>query len=369
MALEYELAKSIWEYWKKTLGYEPRRLSYMDVMNLVRYGLKECEKRGCDYQIIDFKAILDPSIGYYENKELLDDFFSALAKKEIEAEEWAEEKADEEYRRYVEEEARKLGIIEEYETKLAELERELRERPEEIAKVKISDEEVRKGIAEIDKELEEFKFQVSEFSRLFDMIRTIEDAKALDEEIRLFRPKIVAKIDVAEEFRSKLAEAGRSEVWDVAKKISDLGVLLKSLDKMLSGIQDKITQFKKEEKKAKAVFLPRGEKAKRVKAPAPSVAISPEAVATGLAYAKGVMKVKFMDNVYVVKSSDFSGEIDKSFAEQQLREFVGSTDPLAVKEYVDTKGGGKATNSLGSFVLAMAYFAGLPVKPIAPTII
>lgn len=120
MAWPEEMAERFWNYVQKVGG----QMTYLEVKNLFRYIYDRARELGVDPETIDWLAELDPYLGYYENKEIVD---RLLGSKEYQREEVAEE----EYKEYIRREAEKLGLFRELEKELEALRKELERAKEE----------------------------------------------------------------------------------------------------------------------------------------------------------------------------------------------------------------------------------------------
>jgi hypothetical protein len=66
------LTHKLWEQWK-TAGYNdrPNSLTWLEVSNLTAFFLKICREKNLDWQSLDFRNMIDPTLNYYENQSAI----------------------------------------------------------------------------------------------------------------------------------------------------------------------------------------------------------------------------------------------------------------------------------------------------------
>ncbi len=72
------LTDVIWSYWKD-LGITKPAMTWIELFQIVKFFLKETEKREIDPETIDIKSEIDARIGFGENKEHIDEILTLLA--------------------------------------------------------------------------------------------------------------------------------------------------------------------------------------------------------------------------------------------------------------------------------------------------
>jgi hypothetical protein len=90
--IEDTLTDSLWRKWQQQ-GTQTK-LTWIEIHNLAEHLTKLCKEENLDYQAVDFQAIIDPTLNYYENLSIIaenikgpipqPDLLSKYSKEEIE---------------------------------------------------------------------------------------------------------------------------------------------------------------------------------------------------------------------------------------------------------------------------------------------
>ena len=70
VTIETELTRQTWQHWKRH-SIKPN-LTWLELHKLAEHLIRKCREHGADYQTLDFKALLDSTLNYYENLDALD---------------------------------------------------------------------------------------------------------------------------------------------------------------------------------------------------------------------------------------------------------------------------------------------------------
>jgi len=142
MPEEREFVRKLWE------KYKPWAMTYLELEKLYEWFLNRCDELGIDPWTIDFEAIVDNTLSYYENQARLERELVSLTPAPVEFEEL------EYYKKRVEELERRIRELEKQvpEEEIERLKREVREWKEKYERAKRTIEEVKRtpGLTEED---------------------------------------------------------------------------------------------------------------------------------------------------------------------------------------------------------------------------
>lgn len=71
--------RAIYSSWKRSHKPSEIFLKSLSLNNLAKWFETECQNRGVDMELIDFKALVDPKLEYHENKQIFLDKLNELA--------------------------------------------------------------------------------------------------------------------------------------------------------------------------------------------------------------------------------------------------------------------------------------------------